>query len=65
MATKHVSLRLDLETHSLINAAADLNHRSLNGEIEWAIDQHLLSMGLRRKKVRHRDGDLEVRGSER
>jgi hypothetical protein len=41
MTTKHINLRLSPEMHSLLVAVAERNHRSLNGEIEWAIDRHL------------------------
>lgn len=71
--TKHINLRLDPETHSRIVAVAERNHRSLNGEIEQAIDEHLQRADLCGKFVHHKDGDprnleldsLEVRDAPR
>jgi predicted HicB family RNase H-like nuclease len=63
MSTKHISLRLPPEVHSRLVAAAEQNHRSLNGEIEHAIDLHLQREALRGQVVRHpgdpRGNDLD------
>ena len=71
VTTKHVSLRLSPEMHSRLVAAAERNHRSLNGEIEEAVDRHLQREDLRGMVVHHKDGDraslkldnLEIRES--
>lgn len=57
MTTKHISLRLTPEMHSRLVAAADRNHRSLNGQIEEYCDRGLALDSMRGKEIYHRDGD--------
>ena len=55
--TKHVSLRLETGLHSwLVNAAAR-EHRSVNGHIEWCLEQERAKDDLRGKATRRADGD--------
>jgi hypothetical protein len=53
MATKHVSLRLSLDRHSRLVAAAERNHRSLSNQIEWYIDCGLAGDESEPLPVRH------------
>jgi len=57
MATKHVSLRLTPEMHSRLAAAADRNHRSLNGQIEEYCENGLALDAVRGKEIHYKDGD--------
>lgn len=56
--TKHVSLRLTDELHNRLVAAANRSHRSLNGQVEWYVEQGVTRDELASKEIRHRDGDL-------
>jgi hypothetical protein len=54
---KHVTLRLDPELHSWLVAAAAREHRSINGHIEWCLEQQRRRESLHGKEIRHLDGD--------
>ena len=55
--TKHISLRLANELHSWLVDAAAREHRSVNGHIEWCLEQERAKDSLDGKTVRHKDGD--------
>ncbi len=56
--TKHVSLRLTDELHRRLVVAANRSHRSLNGQVEWYVEQGVARDELVGKEIHHRDGDL-------
>ena len=53
--TKQLNLRLDDDLHARIVTAAKRDHRSLNGEIEWALD--FIFGAPRNSEIHHKDGD--------
>ncbi len=73
MTTKHINLRLGPEMHSWLVGRAAREHRSINGHIEYLLEQDRARDGMSGKEIHHRDGDprnldpagLELRESER